>query len=308
MAIKTGRAEGVAQVTVDHEKCTGCGLCAKVCYGKPLSMEDGRVIIDQSKWFGCIGCGQCMAVCPQNCIFVEGRCLSPDDILPIPGKDKRAPYEELYSLMVARRSVRDFRDWEVKQEKIDLIIKAASTAPMGLPPSDVGVTVFKGQNNVQEFAEDIVKMLDKYWWLRSPLAIACMRPFMGRETYELMKTFVLPAANVFTNERQKGSDYLLYDAPLAMYFYASPYSDPADAFIAATYAMLAGESVGLGTCMIGSVGPFLKNNKELCAKYGIPPRSTMGLVVIFGFPKYRYSRSLKRTFAKVHYFRPERAV
>lgn len=87
-----------------------------------------------------------------------------------------------------------------------------------------------------------------------------------------------------------------------MYFYTSPYSGPADAYIAATYAMLAAESLGLGTCMIGSIGPFLKGNKAMSVKYGIPPRSTMGLAMIFGYPKFRYSQALRRTFARVNYF------
>ena len=42
---------------------------------------------------------------------------------------------------------------------------------------------------------------------------------------------------------KEGVNLVNYDAPLAMYFYGSPYSDPADPIVAATVAMYAGESL-----------------------------------------------------------------
>ncbi len=66
MSIKTGRAEGNAQITINKEACTSCGLCVSVCKGTPLFMENNTVQVDQSRLFGCIGCGQCMAVCPAG--------------------------------------------------------------------------------------------------------------------------------------------------------------------------------------------------------------------------------------------------
>ncbi|MGE5398639.1 MAG: nitroreductase family protein, partial [Chitinophagales bacterium] len=87
-----------------------------------------------------------------------------------------------------------------------------------------------------------------------------------------------------------------------MYFYASPYADQVDPYIPATYAMLTAESLGLGCCMIGTIGYFMKYEKKLSAKYGIPPRSTAGLAMIFGYPRFKYSHALKRTFAQVRYY------
>ena len=40
---------------------------------------------------------------------------------------------------------------------------------------------------------------------------------------------------------RKGINLVNYDAPLAMYFYGTPYTDSADPIIAAAYAMLAAE-------------------------------------------------------------------
>lgn len=45
-----------AQFVVDKNRCTGCGMCVKVCPGGVLSMgEDGRVQIEDFQEFGWSG-------------------------------------------------------------------------------------------------------------------------------------------------------------------------------------------------------------------------------------------------------------
>jgi nitroreductase len=88
-----------------------------------------------------------------------------------------------------------------------------------------------------------------------------------------------------------------------MYFHVSPYADPADPFITATYAMLAAEALGLGSCMIGTIGPMLKNGgKGLKEKYGLNPRNQPGIAIIFGYPAVKYRHTIQRNLAKVHYY------
>jgi nitroreductase len=99
---------------------------------------------------------------------------------------------------------------------------------------------------------------------------------------------------------QQGLNLLNYDAPLEMYFYGSPYTDPADPIVAATAAMYAAESLGLGTCMLGGVHPLIQNGKRAKTfreKYGIRCTSREGLFVIFGYPSVKYKKGINRTFA-----------
>jgi len=112
---------------------------------------------------------------------------------------------------------------------------------------------------------------------------------------------VVPLVDFFAESRKKNENYLLYDAPLAMMFYGNM-SDPADPYIAATYATLAAESLGLGACMIGSVGPFLKHTgKDFKQKYGLPAKMRDSILVIFGYPQMKFKKTIKRSFAKVEY-------
>jgi len=303
MVIPTARYSETANVRIDYEKCKACGLCVKVCKGAPLYLENNKVKVDQTRYFGCIGCGHCVAVCPTGAIAVEGRDISHTSFIDIPAKENRAGYEELMALMLARRSIREFEDREVETEKIDRILAAASTAPMGIPPSDVEVLVINGKEKVREFSDDMLKLIKSQKWIFSKPVLLLMRPFMKREEYEVVDKFMYPAIEAFEEMRKENTDYLLYEAPLAMYFHVSPYADPADPFITATYAMLAAETLGLGNCMIGTIGSMLKSGgKEVKEKYGINIRNKPGIVVIFGYPAVKYKRAIQRNLAKIYYY------
>ena len=56
--------------------------------------------------------------------------------------------------------------------------------------------------------------------------------------------------------------------------------------------------------MIGMVGPFLKRDKKLLAKYEVPPRNMAGLAVIFGHPAVKYRKTVKRRLGGIKYWEP----
>lgn len=300
MSVVTSRTSENAVVTIDYSKCNHCGLCVNVCKDLTLQLKNGEVIINDEPIFGCVGCGQCTAICPNEAVSIDGRTLSMDDFIPLPLKEERAEYDPLYSLLVSRRSVRDFKDKEVPLEVVNKILNASSTAPMGVPPSDVEVLILNGKEKVKAFSDDIIYFFRKLKKILNKHTLWMMKPFLKKSDYEMFKTFIIPMIDFFVMKKEKGEDWLLYSAPLAMYFYNSQYSDPADSYIAATYAMIAAESLGLGSCMIGSVNPFLEyGGKWIKTKYGINKKSKQGIIVIFGYPKYKYHKAIKRSFAKM---------
>ncbi|MGE5391408.1 MAG: nitroreductase family protein [Deltaproteobacteria bacterium] len=307
MPVNTRRAKGTAEVRIDYTVCNTCGLCVEVCKGMPLYLEDGRVKIDQTILFGCIGCGQCAAVCPKMCITVEGRELHPHDLFKLPPKEDRAGYEQFLAMLQNRRSCRTFKDSEVDPELIQKILDTVATAPMGLPPSEVEVLVLDGFAAVREFARDVIEVYQAKKWFFSPWMLTLMRPFMGKEVTDLMKSFAAPLPDFFAGKLAIGQDWLLYGAPLAMYFHAAPTSDPVDFAVTGTYAMLAAESLGLGTCMIGTVGPVMKYKTQLNTKYNIPTDNNHGIMVIFGYPRIKYTRGINRTLARIDYIRRRRS-
>jgi ferredoxin len=303
MAIPTSRTKETGMIIIDTELCTGCGKCVHVCKDFSLEIVNKKVVQTESPVFGCIACGHCMMVCPAGAIKIEGRTISAADLFELPDENTVPSYESVYSLLQRRRSIREFRDKPVEQEKIKMILDAAQTAPMGLPPSDVHVLVLENKEQVRNFAADFCNFLEGMRWFVSGWFMTIMRPFWGKANDEMFRNFVRPVFDIYTSGMKKGENYVNYDAPLAMYFYGSPYTDPADPIVAATYAMIAGESLGLGTCMLGAVHPMIQNGKKarlLREKYGIKFTSREGLFVIFGYPDVNYRNGILRSFAEIN--------
>ncbi len=304
MAIPTSRTKIKAEISMDESKCNGCGLCVSVCKDFSFEIVNKKVALTGNPLFGCVACGHCMAICPTDALKIQGRELSADDLFDLPGKEKSANYEQLLNLLQARRSIREFKEAPVGKEIIDKIIAATRTAPMGIPPSDVHLMILDNGDKVRNFSQDFCTYLESLKWFVAEWFLTFMRPFWGKSNDEMLRQFVKPVVQLFTEHMKKGEDLVMYNAPLAIYFYGSPYSDPADPLIAATYAMIAGESLGLGTCMLGAIHPFIqygRKSKKLREKYGIKFKSREGLFVIFGHPKVKYSKGLKRTFASVDF-------
>lgn len=287
--------------SIDEQTCNACGACVKVCGGQPLTMADGKVHIDPNPTLGCFACGQCMMVCPTGSVTVRGRDLSPEDLVQLPDKERRDTADQLEDLLTSRRSVRFFKKQEVDMETVERIVRMASTAPMGIPPSHVCIKVFHGLGEVRAFSDDVMGCINRTMKFLSPMMLRLMRPFIGKAAYESMREFVLPIGEAFASEGGSGEDPLLYGAPLALLFHHSPYADPADPYIAATYSMMAAESLGLGTCMIGMVAPFMERDKKLMRKYGIPKGNRLSIVVIAGHPDVKFRRCVRRRFASVSY-------
>lgn len=284
------------QVRIDREACTDCGACARICAAEVLRADNGSVEIHADSAFGCIACGHCMMVCPQGAVTVTGRGISPEDLREQPPKEERATAEQLAALMLSRRSVRRFSDREVDAEDLERIVEMASTAPMGIPPWDVGCVTIRGREEVQRLAAEVIKGYEGFLKVFRPWLLKVMRPFWGQAKYDMFAHFVRPLAEEYVEGHRQGRDLLFYDAPALLIFHHSPYAEAVDATIACTYAMLAAESLGLGSTIIGGAPPILERNKALCGRLGISEGHTPSISLIVGHPATHFRRAIRRRF------------
>jgi len=55
-------------ITLDEDKCIGCGKCVEVCPFKLRILEEGKSSVDPKL---CVGCGRCVRECPEGAILID---------------------------------------------------------------------------------------------------------------------------------------------------------------------------------------------------------------------------------------------
>lgn len=60
--------DNVVSLTLDEDKCVGCGMCTDVCPQGVLALEQRKArIVDLN---GCMECGACAKNCPADALTV----------------------------------------------------------------------------------------------------------------------------------------------------------------------------------------------------------------------------------------------
>lgn len=58
-------------ISIDREKCNGCGLCITACHEDAIQLIDGKAELISESY--CDGLGDCLPACPTDAIHIEVR-------------------------------------------------------------------------------------------------------------------------------------------------------------------------------------------------------------------------------------------
>ena len=70
---------------------------------------------------------------------------------------------------------------------------------------------------------------------------------------------------------------------------------------ACSFATMAAETLGLGSCMIGTVPPALQGDRKLKTKWGIPEKNFPSVAMTLGYPAVKFRNGIRRRFKSVEY-------
>jgi nitroreductase/Pyruvate/2-oxoacid:ferredoxin oxidoreductase delta subunit len=283
--------------TVNPDKCTGCGICAVECCSFTIEIKNDKAVHTDNTY--CVDCGHCVSVCPAGA--VEDSLASEKDYYPF---DSEAVPDTkiLQTLFKTRRSVRNYKDTQVPQEILEQIIEGGRYAPTGGNRPEVHYIVFSSSREVAELRGPTLKHINRLFsFVTNPIIQAIASMVGAKEDIKATK-FYQPWVE-FSNRlwKEHQIDNILYNAPAAIIVYGKKMDDtiPFSCAIALHQASLIAHTLGLGCCYNGFLALGINGDSKLKKSLGIPRRYKCFGAMTLGYPKFKYTSTVRRREAQV---------
>lgn len=252
-----------SSISIDKNKCIGCSLCVNDCPGGYINVKDGKADMNRSH---CIECGHCYAICPVGAVKMNN--YSEYDETPVISIEEFGA-ERLLTAMKSRRTIRQFLDKPVEQEKIDMILEAGRYCQSASNAQAVAYTILGSKQ------EEIEK--------------ECVRIF--RKGVK---------AGSYFKESLRGQviddNFFFKGAPLVIVVSGKSSMDRG---LATSYMELMADSLGLGMLISGFTEICLNASPKLRKMINLPRGHKIFQVAVIGYPSVSYKRIPPRKPLKV---------
>ena len=244
-------------ILINEEKCIGCEQCVKDCPSSYLFVENGKA---HTKTGGCLECGHCYAVCPQGAVTMANYDCPEEAAVPM----TELPSDILLAAMKSRRTVRQFTDQAVEEEKVQKILEAGRYSPTGGNSQNVAFTIL---GRTQAEAEAI-----------------CVDLFR--------KGTSLPRRSKAFAERFNITDNFFFKGAPLVILVSSRSS--VDAGLASSYMEIMAESLGLGVLYSGFFVMCTRLSRKLRRLIRLPIGHKVVTCMVIGYPAVKYHRIVPR--------------
>ena len=292
---------------IDHDLCTGCGLCVDICPSNTLSLVDDRATVTGDH---CLQCDHCAAICPVGAVTVHGVDEDALKLTTVKNNDTWLKYGDfdaasLIQLMRSRRSCRVFSNKPVEKNMLEDLVKIGTTAPSGTNSQLWTFTILPSRSAVEKLGAETSQFFHR---LNSMAEKSLLRfyskLFMKDALGQYYRGYYETVKESLREWEKTGRDRLFYGAPAAIIIGMKPgASCPCeDALMASQNILLAAHAMGLGTCMIGFVVEAIKHDKGIKRALGIPKKERVYAVIATGYSREKYVRPAGRKSVVPRYY------
>ena len=279
-------------VSIDKDKCNNCGVCALRC---PRCFRKGEDdIAAYADENNCNLCGHCVALCPTDAIIHEK--VDMDNFVQI---EKNAAFEtdEFIRFIRERRSHRLFKNKEIARKDLERLVDVCRYAPTGGNAQMVEIMVIQDPEKKQklsdltiDFFADMGEEAEKRLQEKRT---------EGNEESENLQTLQLAVhyRDLLLMARQVGYDAIFHRAPTIIVFHSSAEASRTpkdDCVIASTTMGLTARTMGLESTYIGLFEAAAKTYGPLIEELGLPEGHEVYSVLIIGYPKLKFLRTVDR--------------
>lgn len=260
-------------IQIDKEKCINCGLCVKDCIASNIEIVNDQTSVKRET---CLLCGHCIAICPQNAVTMGDYPM--EDVKEYNKQGFDIDPEQLLNSIKYRRSIRQFKNKPVEEEKILKMIEAGRFTATGSNKQDIIYIV------VSEKLPELRRLaLEKL-----------------SETFTLMaekNPGLLSLAQKWTDmlesdkELSGKKDELFYNAPTVLLLVSD---SPVDAALAASNMELMAVAQGLGMFYCGFFARAAQGDTKIKNLLGLGDTQEIRVCLVLGHPDVTYLRTVPR--------------
>jgi nitroreductase len=246
----------------------------------------------------CNLCGHCVSLCPTGAI--THKLTDRGNYIDL-GKRVNLDVNDFFKFVRQRRSHRFFKDKEIPKADLEKLVEFCRYSPTGSNRQTVEITIIQDKDRKKrlsdltvDYFKEMIEGLEKdYNQLKS----------QGKDIppglQEQCDIFI--SRKRIVKARDLGLDPIFHSAPAVMLFHSQkqPSTPKDDCVIAAQTVVLAAMTLGLETCYIGLFEKAVPAYAPLRKELSLPPGNWLYSVLILGYPKLKFLRTVDRKPIKV---------